>query len=606
MPFVCIFDSSGTGKTQFAVTTAYVREEAKVVYLYTGKLNYDNRQEVYAPHMALWRKLNQLIADYCLNVSNGEAGQVGAQIMLDYENKHPLISAFNKILFDDYTDITISELRNNVDLLAKKIFVFVDEVPREGNSSANFNAIALRNFLRAIGIVPVLMSTHSGSHNAILSNADSRDETETNPPWCLVITKLPARVTANDGYLYQTERPLVERILSTLPTEQKASLASCVFAVRDHLLPAKKNTWRKSPIFQLCQLFRSTKDPSDRNLCSHLLVGDHFGHFELQQTTDVEEQSNQDFVIIYRNSVKLKGRIRMPEAEREPIMFLALTAWRTAELEYGKFPLQDSDGKALSVRQAFDMCQDDFSPDVFIQTPKAMKNDEGLMEVLALASMTLASLCSDKGLLSGVLLPDFVAMVYCFMLGTKSNDSLGSRLDHWRGSLRRFFDDEKNKDVPHGKMKVPPVPACDSEFPNLISPFEGSSLVRPRDGDKRDGVLSSPTSGGIVQVECKNYRNGLDTSTLKSVIERMRYNVKVTFLFTSKLNGIWKDGADLDAFMAEHGLQNGKLCILHLQEGKAPSWATTSTKVELKPGSECEYLLVVMSVAEVVVTSQGA
>lgn len=45
LPFVCIFDSSGTGKTQFAVTTAYLRETAKVVYLYTGQLENDNAQQ---------------------------------------------------------------------------------------------------------------------------------------------------------------------------------------------------------------------------------------------------------------------------------------------------------------------------------------------------------------------------------------------------------------------------------------------------------------------------------------------------------------------------------------------------------------------------------
>ena len=79
-----------------------------------------------------------------------------------------------------------------------------------------------------------------------------------------------------------TERPLVAHIMSKLPSREHASLEACVAAVRDQLLRSKPGAWRKTPLFQLCQLFRSTKDPRQPKLSSHRLVGEHFGHFELE------------------------------------------------------------------------------------------------------------------------------------------------------------------------------------------------------------------------------------------------------------------------------------------------------------------------------------
>ena len=64
-PFVCIFDSSGTGKTQFAATTAVLRRDSKVLYFYVGDSNPESAQEFYKPHIGLWLQLEPLLGDFC-------------------------------------------------------------------------------------------------------------------------------------------------------------------------------------------------------------------------------------------------------------------------------------------------------------------------------------------------------------------------------------------------------------------------------------------------------------------------------------------------------------------------------------------------------------
>ena len=151
----------------------------------------------------------------------------------------------------------------------------------------------------------------------VVSGADSRTGIDIPKEWCRVLTELPPRQGTATGYLMGTERPLTSHIISSMiePADQN-KLEPCVTAIRDFLLQTKSSAWRKSPIFQLCQLMRSTTKEKNRSLCSHRLVGEHFGHFELL-----------DGKIIERSSAKLVGRIRMPEAEREPLIFLALTSW---------------------------------------------------------------------------------------------------------------------------------------------------------------------------------------------------------------------------------------------------------------------------------------
>ena len=184
------------------------------------------------------------------------------------------------------------------------------------------------------------------------------------------------------------------------------------------------------------------------------------------------------------------------------------------------------------------------------------------MEVLAFASMTLASLCSDGGLLSGVPMLKFIALVFSFM--RKGLEDLSSSMKSCQTALEDFV--KKNPKFPHVNVKVPPVPSADSVFPDtlLARNFAKGKLKRPADQEGCDGTLSSDDKI-LVQVECKNYSNGLDTATLESVISRMELGIKVTFLFTSKLNGIWKQDVKFDNhFFRGIGLVEGKMCVLRL------------------------------------------
>ena len=605
-PFVCIFDSSGTGKTQLAATTALLRNDSRVVYLYVGESTSETAQTFYLAHIPLWTRLKPLLIDFCLSHSNGANTELpGAGAMLDNANSHVLVTSVCQILFpqvDANSINTTNELAKMVRKVQKTkapFFVFLDEIPPSKNNQ-NFAALALRNFLRAIGIAPILMSTHSGSHNALPVGADSRGRAvgyEVPPLWCHVMTKLPRQCREVD-YKYKTndERPLIAQILSTLPASDKANLQTSVNCVRNFLLGSKPNAWRRTPIFQLCLLFRSTRHEQDRDLCSHRLVGEHFGHFEMENGTSE----------ILRQNPHLRGKVRMPEAEREPLLFLALASWKADDMTAGRFPLQNEEGEALTVRKAFEECKNEFVTNAVFANPDELKNDGSSMEALSLASMTLASLCSDEGLLSGVPFVKYVAMVFAFMLNA-SGEALKARVETWPEALDQFLSTQS-----HGhcrtflEQKVPAVPSAASEFQDLLF-IDGNSalrgtLKRPKDLEQRDGALdwvASSGSGTLIHVECKNYSNGLDMDTLEAVISRMRHKSKVSFLFTSKLNGVWKSDEMHDDFWKRMGLEEGELCILHLVEHKGclrASWLSAFQGRVLEPRSNCKYLFVVFCV----------
>jgi hypothetical protein len=70
---------------------------------------------------------------------------------------------------------------------------FMDEVAPAIYPKSFFFAMSLRNILRALGISPILMSTHTGAQNAVPARgADSRGDTSTL--WVYLITELPGAV----------------------------------------------------------------------------------------------------------------------------------------------------------------------------------------------------------------------------------------------------------------------------------------------------------------------------------------------------------------------------------------------------------------------------
>ena len=171
-PFVCIFDSSGTGKTQLAATAAILRPSTKVVYLYTGQSTEDSAQAFYRQHIALWTQLKPLLSHFS-NLVNKDQHPLGAGTILYHPGQHPLIQSVHKIFFGTDEDVTVAQLRQKIKRHGPSRFlVFLDEIPPAQHNS---EALVLRNFLRAIGVAPILMSTHSGSHNAIPVGRDSRE-----------------------------------------------------------------------------------------------------------------------------------------------------------------------------------------------------------------------------------------------------------------------------------------------------------------------------------------------------------------------------------------------------------------------------------------------
>ena len=94
-------------------------------------------------------------------------------------------------------------------------------------------------------------------------------------------------------------------------------------------------------------------------------------------------------------------------------------------------------------------------------------------------------LCSDGGLLSGVPMLKFIALVFSFM--RKGPGDLSSSMKSCQTALEDFV--KKNPKFPHVNVKVPPVPSADSVFPDtlLARNFAKGKLKRPADQEGCDG-----------------------------------------------------------------------------------------------------------------------
>lgn len=261
----------------------------------------------------------------------------------------------------------------------------------------------LRDCLRAVGVVPILMSTHSGSHTA--GSTDSRIAADGPPLWCRIITKLPrfySQHPPSDAFqLLPTERPLVQKMV-----EGKSDLASSVAHVRTYFQRSNRPAWTADPVFQLCQLFCSRQEKAkNSSALADRLVGVHFGHYFEATANDLLWHRFFD-----RHRMLAKAQLSSPE--EEPILFLALTTWKAVELAEKKtlFPLVDSTGSPVSVRTVFNGSQC-FATAIDTQNPTAMKlNGNQHVEVLVLAALTLASLRCDDG---------FLAKTRCFALSQR-------------------------------------------------------------------------------------------------------------------------------------------------------------------------------------------
>ena len=137
------------------------------------------------------------------------------------------------------------------------------------------------------------MSTHSGAQNAVTAvrirnvgerstggpavqeGSDGRkgakrvmsgpgsSNTDENTKWCHLITRLPQFHSSKSSsemppYLCASERPLVALYMSEMAHD--ASIDEIIKTVRQKLQSKKRTAWLSTPVFQLCQLFRTSKD----------------------------------------------------------------------------------------------------------------------------------------------------------------------------------------------------------------------------------------------------------------------------------------------------------------------------------------------------------
>ena len=180
----------------------------------------------------------------------------------------------------------------------------------------------------------------------------------------------------------------------------------------------KRTTWLSTPVFQLCQLLRTSKDVDSLDHTTHRLVGKHFGYLVNPSDCSATHHS-----LLCSQAGELWFRVQMVLPREEPVLFTALLSWSNSSIapegvtsnDISLFPLVDGKGKAISVRAPYDLNAQAFRPSVPSVNPEAIKLSGDLLEVTSLASVCLASMNSDDGVGKGVLLPKFLSCIFYFM-----------------------------------------------------------------------------------------------------------------------------------------------------------------------------------------------
>lgn len=614
-PFSCIIASSGTGKTQLAATAAAaaaaVAQHSGVFYCYTGTDSLDVLQPFYLPHRELWLALQLSLEHFRHQVKTGQfimfanpSTSYGANDILNtgvagsgVKFSCDLFRLLNKILFDDEDNnraVTIPILREKVYEQLVSPLVFLDEVPPMSSRESFMNVVVLRDVLRTIGICPILMSTHTGAHNAVPSGGDSRaKEGET---WCRVFLQLPQFHATEPAYrtnpwLKKTERPLVARLVIDYNADG-LSLVGLVQELRKQLQQRKNGAWTAKPIFQLCQLFRTKAAEDDAASDSHALVGQHFGQLVLRQNPMTP------FVDVQRGQVKtwMAGcRVRMVEPDREPLLFLALTAWKMEDIASPDllFPLVNNSGISISVRKAFDDSPE-FKKLVYTENSHARSVDGDDLEVLALASVTLASLQFNTEILQGVAFAHFVATVFHLM---QPNALDVGALEHTSLAVVTLLAGSAFTAV-----TVPAFPCAESSFdcPSWLKNgrYNVARLKRPANAEMRDGVvISNGAAEAVLHIECKNLKNGFTKEIMGAIVSRMRPSSPISFVFTSHHGGLWEEKNAWKEFMRDLNLPEYKVCFLMVSSSKRdPYWMKIERgAVVLGPTAVTTHLVVVFA-----------
>jgi hypothetical protein len=526
--FHTILNSSGVGKTQLAATASIAKADTtRVVYLRVQDCA-DNAQVFYEPHGPTGELLHHILSHY---------PHTGARTMHQQGRWNSISHLFGILLGllggELLADCKISWdtfVRLFIKIPYEHWLVFIDEVP-PAEEEGFLSAMKLRDILRSLGIAPILMSTHSGAHSAVRKRfADSRGGDPYR--WVHISCQLgpalwtdetPKQGTALDLVAQSLDRPLVkqlaiEGIKQVNPeASELAKLQGAIRYIGMRLYETKKEVWTRSPIAQVAQLVyapnveemkgasgsiseetkaesmsEETKAESmSEDMKSgrgkkrksppiddptHLLVGHHFG---------AVLQGDGDWLTLQSNEASIwKGRVSMPSPHQQPLLLLALTAWKVPG--GALFPLLDTAAKPITLVQAADRhCWSFLRSALFCGNVKAAKRDGALLEALAISGgVSLASFADG---LEGSTVPRFLAHLVLVLgkLGgiTSSDfDATDVLAVNIENALPRRF----------ATAKIPIVPPANSgSFPDALRKIGANcgESDRPADAARRDGTI---------------------------------------------------------------------------------------------------------------------
>ena len=533
--YVCLIASSGTGKTQLAATASLAYNKATAIYLNMG---HGETQRFYRPHTSGFgaKTFKKAIS----NFMSGPHPMTDAHDIAAWAESHSdegnclLVRMLYHLLTDESfimpngkpnTCMKLEDLKKSIK--GKKYLVFIDEVPRKNHPEFKVS-LCLRDIFRYLDIAPILMSTHTGAQDYVWSC--SRFSIDT---WTWVVSALPRYAPFPESHhniLVETERPLV-LAFARKRLSQSSTLRDIVGALQHELQDRKPEAWTGSPGLQLVQLFCTDVEIKGQTFTStHKVVGHHFGCL-LQKAEDGRQKYN----CLDAKHFDRDLAVAPVCAATEPLLYLALTTWNEETLwdkaNTGiKFPLIDAQKQAVTVREAFESCKDNFTANASTENPKAAKMDGNLLEVLVHASLMLASMKvspENNKFLCGVNLKDFLPFVRRLMLS---------------GPLLRqpAFPDFFNK----LDFDWPVVPALCGSNSGLPEGFAQANAInlgcleRPEDSAMVDGIISiTPHDASdkipLISIDCKNYSGGVAAKELKNVFQRIKSGITCSLVFVS-------------------------------------------------------------------------
>jgi hypothetical protein len=172
----------------------------------------------------------------------------------------------------------------------------------------------------------------------------------------------------------------------------------------------------------------------------------------------------------------------------------------------------------------FENHRDLFSSVVTIVNTEAIKLNG---DILALASICLASMNADVGVGCGVPIPKFLAYVFHSLQPAQLDTNL---INQTIKGIEELLSGHSIKDT-----TIPCIAPADSVQALLSS----GTLKRPRVAEMRDGAVYGQENNRLLHIECKNHAKGVDKSVFQEVIKWMRVGFKISLFFFSSVQNIF-------------------------------------------------------------------